>query len=50
LCVAAAGGGGHGGPVPRGTTAAAMVGVCVMYVTLPRHITKPAYFSVLYVF
>ena len=39
------GGGHHGG---RGTmTAATMVEVCVVNVTLPRHIMKPAYCSIL---
>ena len=36
---------GHHGS--RGTTAAAMVGVCVLNVTLPRHITKPVYYVIL---
>ena len=50
-CVCPCWGGGHHGG--RGTmTAATMVGVCVVNVTLtlPRHIMKPAYCSILFVF
>ena len=43
--------GGGGGPHgDRGMTAATMVGVACIERTLPRHMTRPAYLSVLYVF
>jgi hypothetical protein len=41
------GGGHHGHGGGSGTTSATMVGMCVFFITLPRHTMKPPYFMYL---